>query len=327
MNTTIKGIHHVTAVSSDTQTNINFYAGVLGFRLQKKTVNFDDPTVYHFYFGNDRGGTPAGPGGIFTTFPYGNKLKEGRHGEGKINTTAFSLPADSLSFWHHRLEQFGIAYKHPQQRSEGEVFIYLEDPDGLGIELVFDARETRPGSSYNPNIPEQHSIRGIHHVEIWLAQFEKTSALLTTVLQHRLLQESAGRFRYGVEDLPGKYIDILWDMNAIRGLAGAGMVHHVAFETPDKDSQLALVQQLREFGLHPTEVKDRKYFSSVYFTEPGGVIFEIATTGPGFLVDESETTLGTQLMLPETFEWNREHISASLPTFSYQADKFTTPTN
>lgn len=322
MSTLITGIHHVTAVSGDMQSTIDFYQGILGLRMVKKTVNFDDPNIYHFYFAGDLDGTPPVPGSIFTSFPYGSLLKEGRHGKGKVNTTAFSLPEASLDYWTSRLDKFHIAYKSPQQRYTDEVFIYLEDPDGLGLELVFDRKENRPGSSFNPNITARHSIRGIHHVELWLDHFEKTAALLTSVMNHRLLQESAGRFRYAVDDLPGKYIDILWDISALKGLSGRGMIHHVAFATPDKDTQLELIEKLKALGLEPTEVKDRKYFSSVYFTEPGGVIFEIATSGPGFTLDESPAELGTRLMLPELFEWNREYLQRQLPAFDYDPGRF-----
>lgn len=321
MQTLITGIHHVTAVLGDTQTSMDFYGGILGLRLVKKTVNFDDPNVYHLYFGDTQGT----PGSIFTLFPYGDRLKEGRHGKGKINTTAFSLPSNSLDFWLNRLDKFHVAHKHPQQRYEGEAFIYLEDPDGLGLELVFDSKENRPGSDFNPNIPAVHSLRGIHHVELWLDHFEKTAALLTTVMNHRLLQESSGRFRYGVDDLPGKYIDILWDSQGgqiLKGLSGKGMIHHLAFATPDKKTQLELLSRLQQMGLSPTAVKDRKYFSSVYFTEPGGVIFEIATAGPGFTIDETIAELGTHLQLPESFEWNRAYLTDSLPYVHYDAQKF-----
>jgi glyoxalase family protein len=290
--------------------------------MVKKTVNFDDPNVYHFYFGGDLKGEVPGPGSIFTSFPYGKQLKDGRHGKGKINTTAFSLPQTSLDYWVQRLDQYHIAYKSPQQRFADEVFIYLEDPDGLGLELVFDSKENRPAAGLNPNIPAAHSIRGIHHVELWLDHFEKTAALLTTVMNHRLLQESAGRFRYAVDDLPGKYIDILWDINALKGLSGRGMVHHVAFATPDTKTQRKITEQLSAFGLEPTQVKDRKYFSSVYFTEPGGVIFEIATSGPGFTIDESPEALGRGLMLPDLFEWNRDYLTATLPAFDYEPGRF-----
>ena len=318
MQNLITGIHHVTAVCGDAQENIDFYTGVLGLRLVKKTINFDDPKVYHFYFGDEA----ATPGTIFTGFPYGKGLTEGRHGNGKINTTAFSLTSDSLNYWQQRLENFRVAFKHPQQRYEGEVFIYLEDPDGMGLELVFSDKEIRAGSAWNQQIPAAYSIRGIHHVELWLAHFERTAALLTTVMDHRLLQESSGRFRYGVDDQPGRYIDIVWDMEGLRGLSGRGMVHHVAFATADAASQLKVMQKLRDFGLTTTEVKDRKYFTSVYFTEPGGVIFEVATQGPGFTLDEASGELGLQLQLPEHFEDRRSHLNEILPALHYPTANF-----
>jgi len=321
MKSLINGIHHVTAILGAAQKSMDFYAGILGLRLIKKTVNFDGPDVYHLYFG-DSNGTP---GSIFTVFPYGDSLREGRHGYGKVNTTAFSLPLDSLPFWQKRLEKFQVAHKHPQQRFGGEVFIYLEDPDGLGLELTFDEKEQRPGSGFNPNIAADYSIRGIHHAELWLDQFEKTAALLTTLMNHRLLEESSGRFRYGVDDLPGKYVDILWagqSSGTLKGRGGRGMVHHLAFAAPDKTAQMTLHSQLEQMDLHPTEVKNRKYFSSVYFTEPGGILFEIATTGPGFTIDESTGELGTRLQLPENFEWKRAALNEQLPTVNYEAEKF-----
>src|SRR5690606_12384788 len=165
----ITGIHHVTAVSGDAQEKINFYTDFLGLRLVQKTVNFDFPEVYHFYFGDEAGS----PGTIMTTFPYGKDLKKGRHGKGKINTTAFSLRIESLDYWLERLAAYNVSHKPPQERFSGEVFIYLEDPDGLGLELVFNNRETRAGYSFTGDIPVEHSIRGIHHVELWLEEYIK----------------------------------------------------------------------------------------------------------------------------------------------------------
>lgn len=314
----ITGLHHVTAVSGDAQENIDFYTGILGLRLVKKTVNFEDPNTYHFYFGNKRGNA----GTIMTTFPYGKTLHKGRHGKGKINTTAFSLPLKSIAYWQERLEKHSIAFKHPQQRFDGEAFIYLEDNDGLGIELVFTDKENRPGYAFNENIPVEYSIRGLHHIEIWVEAFERTEALLTTVLNHQLIGQGANRFRYAVEDRPGQYIDLLCAPNALKGLAGRGMVHHVAFATPDAETQLTLMRKIETFGQHTTAVKDRKYFSSVYFNEPGGVIFEIATSGPGFTIDEDLSELGMKLQLPTQYEKKREELNKSLPQFDYSPHTF-----
>lgn len=309
----ITGIHHVTAVSGDVQENIDFYTGVLGLRLVKKTVNFDDPEVYHFYFG-DEAGTP---GTIMTTFPYGKGLAQGRQGKGKVNTTAFSLPFASLDYWLDRLEQFDVAHKRPQERFRGEAFVYLEDADGLGLELTFNDKEARKGYASGGDIPAEHAIRGIHHVELWLDSFVKNGALLKTVMDHRLIHEGSNRFRYAVEDEPGRYIDILCAPETLRGLSGSGMVHHVAFATPDAGTQREVMEKLRAFGLRTTEVRDRKYFTSIYFNEPGGVIFEIATSGPGFSIDEERASLGERLMLPAQFEEKRALLDNVLPPFIY----------
>ncbi len=318
MSPLITGIHHVTAVSGDTQENIDFYSGVLGMRLIKKTVNFDYPEVYHFYFGNDKGT----PGTIMTTFPYGKEgLAKGRKGTGKINTTAFSLPSSSLGYWLERLDRYRVAYSLPQKRGE-EKFISLEDPDGLGIELVFDPKEEREGSDFFDNVPLEHSIRGIHHVEIWQGSIQRTAELLTEVMDHELLFQEANRSRYGVIDKPGHYIDLVEDPKAPRGYPGSAMVHHVAFATESRETQEKMIEKLEAFGIARMPVRERKYFSSIYFNEPGGVVFEIATLGPGFDVDEEFEDLGLNLQLPEQFEENRAKLNESLPKFTYSPEKF-----
>lgn len=313
----ITGLHHVTAVTGDAQENIDFYTGVLGLRLIKKTINFDVSDVYHFYFGDEFGT----PGTIMTTFPYGKGLASGRHGKGMLNTTAFSLSMDALDYWLERLDQFNIPYKQPQQRFSGEVFIYLEDFDGLGLELVFNVKDDRVGYG-NGYVPVDFAIKGFHHVELWVDAYEKTAALLTTQMDHQLIAESSDRFRYGTEDKPGKYVDLLCTPNVLKGLAGRGTIHHVAFATPDKQSQLQLIDNLKAYGMQLTEVRDRKYFSSIYFKEPGGVLFEIATSGPGFDVDEELASLGEDLMLPEQFEEKREHLIDVLSKITYPTEKF-----
>ncbi|WP_419870428.1 ring-cleaving dioxygenase [Chryseobacterium sp. CT-SW4] len=313
----ITGLHHVTAITGDAQENIDFYTGVLGLRLVKTTVNFDNSEVYHFYFGDEFGT----PGTIMTTFPYGKNLANGRHGKGMLNTTAFSLSIDGLDYWLDRLKQFNISYKQPQQRFSGEVFVYLEDFDGLGLELVFNDKDSRKGY-YNGFIPSGYAIKGIHHVEIWLDSYERTGALLTQHMDHQLISESSDRFRFGAENLPGKYVDLLCNPSALKGLPGKGTVHHVAFATPDRESQLEMMERLNTLGMQHTEVKDRKYFTSIYFKEPGGGLFEVATSGPGFDVDEELQSLGENLMLPEQFEEKREHLLEVLPKFTYPIEKY-----
>lgn len=318
MSRLITGIHHVTAVSGDVQQNIDFYTGILGLRLVKKTVNFDYPEVYHFYFG-DATGTP---GTIMTTFPYGNDLPKGRHGKGKISTTAFSVPLTALDYWMQRLDHFKVDYKHPQERFGGiEAVIYLEDPDGMGLELIFNKTDDRMPFS-NGAVPQEYSIRGIHHVELWLESFERTAALLTTQMEHTLIRESSNRFRFGVEDTPGKFVDLLCTPDVLKGLEGRGMVHHVAFSTPGTDTQQELINNLETFGMVHTGIKDRKYFRSIYFREPGGIIFEIATEKPGFTVDETRESLGQSLQLPAWFEEKRPHLNETLPSFEYNPLKF-----
>ncbi|MDV7698822.1 ring-cleaving dioxygenase [Chryseobacterium soli] len=314
----ITGLHHVTAVTGDSQDNIDFYTGILGLRLVKKTVNFEYSDVYHFYFGDEFGT----PGTIMTTFPYGKGLANGRHGKGMLNTTAFSTALSGLDYWLERLDRFNIPYKQPQERFSGEVFIYLEDFDGLGLELVFNDKDSRKGYD-NGNIPGEYAIKGIHHVEIWLESYERTAALLTTQMDHKLIRETSNRIRLGTEDLPGKYVDLLAAPGTLKGLAGRGTVHHVAFATPDAQSQLEMVEKLNAYGLQHTEVKDRKYFTSVYFKEPGGVLFEIATSGPGFDVDEELASLGEDLMLPDQFEEKRAHLIDVLPVINYPTEKYT----
>ncbi|REC42117.1 ring-cleaving dioxygenase [Chryseobacterium pennipullorum] len=313
----ITGLHHVTAITGNAQENIDFYTGVLGLRLVKKTVNFDYSEVYHFYFGDEYGT----PGTIMTTFPYGKDLINGRHGKGMLNTTAFSVSIEALDYWMNRLDQFNINYKQPQQRFSDEVFIYLEDFDGLGLELVFNSKDERKGYK-NGYILDGYTLKGIHHVEIWLDAYERTAALLTTQMDHKIISETPDRLRLGTEDLPGKYVDLLSTPSALKGLAGRGTVHHVAFATPDAATQLEMVERLNAYGLEHTEVKDRKYFTSVYFKEPGGVLFEIATSGPGFDADEELAFLGEDLQLPPQFEEQRPHLTEVLPKINYPTEKY-----
>lgn len=310
MNKLVTGIHHVTAITSDDAKNVDFYAGILGLRMVKKTVNFDAKQVYHFYYGNNYGS----PGTILTFFPY-QGLTGGRHGNGMLNTTTFSVGIDSLSFWEERLKRFNIAYKQPIERFRSEVVIYFEDGDGLGLELIFNDRDTRPGTA-NGNLPVEHSIRGLYNVEIWHEGYERTAATLE-LLDHELLNQEGNRYRFAATDHPGNYVDILCSPGSLKGLKGSGTVDHVAFSTPDHQTQAIIREHLTSRNIDVTEVRDRNYFSSIYFREPGGVLFEIATAGPGFLTDESEQELGLNLKLPSQFESDRSAIEAGLPPLNF----------
>ena len=315
MDKLITGIHHITALAGDAQPNIDFYCGILGLRLVKKTVNFDAPEVYHFYYGNEIGA----PGTILTFFPY-QGLTGGRHGKGMLNTTSFSLPSSSLNYWEERLKKFNISYKGPTDRFE-ETFIYLEDHDGLGIELVFTDRDQREGFTYG-HIPPEHTIKGFYGAEIWVEGYERSAALLTEQMDHVKIGEKGNRFRYAANDSPGNYIDLLCTPDSLKGLSGAGTVHHIAFSTPDAKSQNDARVKISQRMLNPTPVLDRNYFTSIYFREPGGVLFEIATAGPGFLTDEKKEELGMSLKLPDQYESYRDQIEKVVVPISLNFNKY-----
>jgi len=299
------GIHHITALAGDPQANINFYSGLLGLRFLKKTVNFDAPEVYHFYYGDEYGL----PGSILTFFPYPGIVR-GRRGTGMLNTIAFSVPAAAKDYWEKRLTQFRIGFQTAKKRF-GESYIAFEDHDGLGLELVFTDRDDRPGFSYG-HIPLEYSIRGFYSVEIWETFAERTAAILTNLLDHELTAEEGGRFRYAASDAPGHYVDILAARDSRKGLNGGGTVHHIAFALPDEKSQEEARRRIASEGLNPTPIIDRQYFKSIYFREPGGVLFEAATEKPGFAVDEPVERLGEELKLPPQYESFRQRIQNSL---------------
>ncbi len=312
----ITGIHHVTAIASDAQKNLDFYAGILGLRLVKKTVNFDGPDVYHLYYGDEAGS----PGTIMTFFPY-QGLVNGRHGKGMLNTTAFSVASSSLNFWLERLKRFNVNHKAPQKRFEGELVVYFEDTDGLGLELVFNDKDQRSGFSFG-SIPAEYAIKGFYNVEIWEEGYERTAGLLTEQLDHVLIAEKGNRFRFAATDAPGNYVDLICSPDSLRGLAGSGTVHHIAFSTPGKESQLDVRQKIVQRMLNPTPVLDRNYFSSIYFREPGGVLFEVATAVPGFTVDEPLEHLGESLKLPPQYEPGREQVEKNLAPLHLEISKY-----
>jgi glyoxalase family protein len=312
----ITGIHHITAIAGDAQGNVDFYGGILGLRLVKKTVNFDAPEVYHFYYGDESGN----PGSILTFFPYGDLVK-GRHGKGMLNTTCFSVPYSSIDYWQARLKKFGVATKHPQERFAGEVSMYFEDTDGLGLELVFSEKDNRKGNS-NGIIPPEHSIRGFYNAEIWLEGYERSAAVLTEQLDHQLIGEKGNRFRFAAIDAPGNYIDLVCAPDSMRGLPGNGTVHHIAFATPDARTQEEVRVRISKRMLNPTPVLDRNYFTSIYFREPGGVLFEVATSGPGFMVDEEKSKLGEGLMLPSQYEDYRGQLVKTLKPINLEYEKY-----
>lgn len=304
----INGLHHVTTLAGDPQRNVSFYTDTLGLRLVKRTVNFDAPDVYHLYYGNETGS----PGTILTFFPYGSDLPRGRKGIGQLTYTAFSVPMASLQFWMDRLHERSIPYDGPTQRFS-ETYLRFDDSDGAGIELVFTDEDNRPGWS-NGRIPAEYAVRGFHTVTLNEQNPDRTVGLLTELMQHTLVGEEQGRYRFKAgAGGPGNYVDVLVSPNDGRALQGAGSVHHVAFSTDSDATQLTIQQQLLDAGFHVTPVQDRQYFHSIYFREPGGILFEIATNPPGFAIDEPVAELGTSLKLPPQYEARRAALEKKLP--------------
>jgi glyoxalase family protein len=315
MSQLITGIHHVTATASHAQKNIDFYTGILGMRLLKKTVNFDNSKVYHFYYGNERADI-----GVITFFPYPG-LKRGRKGNGQLTTTSFSISPDSLDYWMNRLKKFGVLFNPPQERFQKETYIYFEDEDGIGLELVANQEDRREGFS-NGVIPAQHAIKGFYGVALSLESNEKTIEVLTELLNHKFVAQEGSRIRYAANSAPGGYVDLIVLPNQLRGLNGSGTVHHLALETPSTETQKEIREKVLARNYNVTEVLDRSYFTSIYFREPGGVLFEIATTGPGFTADEDLSSLGEELKLPPWLEPERSAIEQQLDFIIIDKNKF-----
>lgn len=317
MNTSklVTGLHHITALSSDPQRNLGFYAGILGLRLVKKTINFDAPEVYHLYYGN-KDGTP---GTIMTFFPYPG-IPRGRKGQGQLTVTSFSIANNALDYWIKRFKKFGIQHSEPQNRFD-ETFIYFEDHEGLGLELVANKSDERKGYS-NGIIPEEFAMKGFHGITLSVECNEKTSALLTGLMDHKLIHEKGNRFRYSTGEHSNHFVDVLCSPDALPGIMGAGTIHHVAFATASQESQLEARHKLIKGGHNVTPVMNREYFHSIYFREPGGVLFEIATLPPGFTIDEDIDHLGESLKLPPWQEKNRKSIEANLHPIHLNLSKF-----
>lgn len=284
--------------------------------MVKKTVNFDAPEVYHLYYGNERGE----PGTILTFFPFPG-MPRGRKGKGQLTVTSFSAPANALDYWLKRLEKFHVKHEAPEERFEDELVLYLEDTDGLGLELVFNKRDARPAFSYG-NIPLEFALKGFYGMALMEEGYEKTAGLLTTQMDHKLILEKGSRFRYSATGMPGDFVDLLCSPELLPGREGAGTVHHVAFATPNDATQLEAREKLVKVGLNVTPVIDRQYFHSIYFREPGGVLFEIATLPPGFTIDEPLEHLGEALKLPPWEEPNRKALEAGLLPIRLDTRKF-----
>lgn len=303
------GIHHVTAISGDPAATVRFYGDMLGLRLVKRTVNFDDPGTWHLYFG-DRTGTP---GSIITFFPWPGGAR-GRVGTGQVAVTALAIPPAALGYWLERLAARGVAHESPASRFDERV-VALRDPDGMLLELVATPRVgDTAGWTVTGGVPAEYAVRGFHGVTVWSdGAATPTEKLLTSALGYRFGGEEGERRRLVSDSPTGGIVDLRRADGFWRGAGGVGTVHHVAFRVPDPSAQVAAREQLVESGLQVTPVVDRQYFSSIYFREPGGVLFEVATDSPGFLIDESEASLGSELRLPPWLESHRDEIARTLP--------------
>jgi glyoxalase family protein len=308
----ILGLHHVTATVDEAQPDLDFAIGALGLRLVKKTVNFDNHHVYHFYYGNELGT----PGTIWTTFPYhGRQVRVGTKGAGQITTTSFSVPRGSLAFWTQRLRDRGIEASRIEQRGDEEALV-ATDPSGLSIALITadDGRDYWRGGG----VPAECAIRGLHSVTMTVREAGPTVQFMSDLLGYSVTQEAADRIRVGVNGGgAGKQIDIVVEPAAPTALNGIGTVHHVAMAIADEPTQRSLRDELVARGVQVTPVMDRQYFKSIYFREPGGVLFEVATVQPGFAVDEPQHELGRALKLPPWEEAHREEIESGLAPVTY----------
>lgn len=302
------GLHHITAIAADARRNLDFYTRVLGLRFVKKSVNQDDPGTYHLYYGDYAGS----PGTILTFFPWAG-MRRGRPGHGQAYATAFSVPAASLPFWQERLARLKVETAAVQPRFADQA-LTLFDPDGLRLELVATAEPDSRPPAPSADVPAEHAIRGFHSSTLALTDATATAALLTSTMGYRQAAHADYRTRYTVgTGGPGTYVDLLTDPSLPRGLDGAGIIHHVAFRTPDDAAQAQAHRQLQERGLGVSPIIDRAYFKSIYYREPNGVLFEIATDTPGFAVDEPVAQLGSRLSLPPRLEPHRQEIEAALP--------------
>jgi glyoxalase family protein len=303
------GLHHVTAIAGNPLRNLNFYTRSLGLRLVKKTVNFDDPGNYHFYFGDEAGQ----PGSILTFFPW-EHAAPGRGGVGQTQQTTFRVPARAIGYWTHRFIANGVAYEALEKRF-GETLLSFTDPDGMSLALVgVPGAEAEAGWS-NGDVPAEHAIRGLHGVTLLLDDAGRTGAILTDVLGFAEAGREGSIIRYRAPGEGfGRIVDIYEAGGFLPGRMGRGSVHHIAFRAADDKAQAQMAHKLvQDHGMHPTEQKDRNYFRSIYFREPGGILFEIATDSPGFAVDEPLATLGHALKLPAFLEPHRKDIEGVLP--------------
>ena len=306
--TTALGIHHVTGIAGDAQQNVDFYAGVLGLRLVKKTVNFDDPNTYHLYYGDETGS----PGSLLTFFPW-PRSRKGRAGVGEVAVTSFAIAPRSIGFWLERFVTKGVEHSAPARRF-GESVIAFKDRDGLPLELVATESAERRGAWTGGTVPAEHAIHGVYSVTLWEHSLDDTEHALVDGLGFRRVATEDTTTRFAIGDGgASKIVDVRVVGGFLAPLGGAGTIHHVAFRAATDAAELELSETVVGLGMDATPVIDREYFHSVYYREPGGVLFEIATDEPGFAIDEPVEALGTSLKLPPQYEPRRAELESRLP--------------
>jgi glyoxalase family protein len=307
MENRILGLHHITAIAGDAKRNFDFYTRVLGLRFIKKTVNFDDPHTYHFYFGDEVGSA----GTILTFFPWGSEIQQGRKGSGMATEIGYSVPKGSIDFWIKRFEDNNVIYNKPAEKF-GEKYLTFLDPDGLKLELTeVDNDFRKPWET--DEVKVAIATRGFHHITLTLKDKTATASILTSVFGYKLVQNEGNRYRYATDAVAeASLVDIVEIASENRGFNANGTVHHVAFRVKDDAALMEYRDKIVKLGLSITPQIDRNYFHSLYFREPGGVLFEIATENPGFTVDESLEELGKNLKLPAQYESQRDQIETKL---------------
>lgn len=308
MENKILGLHHITAIANMAKKNVDFYTNLLGLRLLKKTVNFDDPGTYHLYYGDEKGSA----GTILTFFPY-EGARRGSAGTGMATNIAYAVPDGSFDFWIDRFEKHNVIYNKPSEKF-GEKYLTFLDPDGLKLELVVPQNQDSRTPWETEEVKAEVATKGFHGVTLTLRSIKQTAAVLTEILGYKLLEQSGNRYRYMTDAVDAaNIIDLVELPNEARGIGGAGTNHHIAFRVKNEEVLMYFQEKVQRSGLSITNKIDRNYFYSLYFREPGGVLFEIATDNPGFGIDEPWDQLGQKLLLPPQYESRRADIEAVLP--------------
>ena len=311
MENKILGLHHITAIAGKAQRNYNFYTNTLGLRLVKKTVNFDDPGTYHFYYGDEVGS----PGSILTFFPW-EGTPGGKKGTGMATEIGYSVPEGSLEFQNNRFKEINVKHDTINERF-GEKYLALQDPDGLLLNLIVPSLDDNRKSWTTNEVKDDVAIKGFHSVVLEVRKLESTAKILTDIFGYQLLTQEGNRYRFITDaTAAGNIVDIVEEPNGSNGHNGAGTNHHVAFRAKDDTTMMEFREKVMATGISITDKIDRNYFYSLYFREPNGILFEIASDNPGFATDESVKELGTHLMLPPQYEAYRNRIEAWLPVLS-----------